>query len=200
MNRVRLPNRRKHFRNGGGVTPTTWNPADIAASLSLSNGNLTITNGSPDAWRGVRSIASSSDAKWYYEMTVTNNTNKNILHGFATVASDLTTGVSAGTVTYFGQGSLFIAASQVVSGLPQSTGFDTLRFAIDIQAQKIWVGDEGGWWNSGDPAAGTNPLYASVPIDTYFAYASLNTDGDFGTADFGQSPAYEVPSGFTSVG
>lgn len=48
------------------ITPTTWNPADKGASVTLSNANLTAStnyNGS------VRSVFSASAGKWYFEVT-----------------------------------------------------------------------------------------------------------------------------------
>lgn len=53
------------------ITYATWNPADKAATIVLSNGNLTATN-SDTNWWGVRSTISkwASSWKWYWEYIV----------------------------------------------------------------------------------------------------------------------------------
>jgi len=179
---------------GGGI-PTTWNPADKSSRLVLSNGNLTVTNPA-STYGGVRSIAGSATAKWYYENIYTSGGHP--WAGFATAAMDLDNVVSAGALAYFGNGTFYDGITQKVSGLPVHTTFTTLRCAIDIGAQKLWMGDEGGWWNSGDPATGANPLYSGFAAGTYFAMAGVITPESV-VADFGQSPVYAVPTGFGSI-
>lgn len=51
------------------LVPTTWNPSDKDASITLSNGNLTAAC-SLGAQGGVRSVAGVTQGKWYWECTV----------------------------------------------------------------------------------------------------------------------------------
>lgn len=81
---------------------------------------------------------------------------------------------------------------------------DVCMFAVDIVTGKVWVGKNGTWWNSGDPAAGTNPLYtmSSNLTRTFKAGMVANTLGTWqGTVNFGSTPpAYEPPTGFSMMG
>jgi hypothetical protein len=76
---------------------------------------------------------------------------------------------------------------------------DVLMVAVDVDAGKFWVGKNGTWLVSGDPAAGTNALFTNLTgeiIPMIGVYASGNT----GSANFGQRPfAYTAPSGFKAL-
>ena len=50
------------------VTYATWNPANKAASLTLSNGDLTSSDGS-DGWSSCLGTLAKSSGKWYWEVT-----------------------------------------------------------------------------------------------------------------------------------
>lgn len=186
---------------GGGVTPTTWNPSDKSSIITLSGGNLVCTLAASTGLPGVRAIASSSSAKWYYETTVTATATGSILIGLATSAASLSTGTSSGAISYYGaNGNVYNNVTSVASGLPLLSTFTTLRVAVDLSTQKLWFGDEGGWWNSGDPGAGTNPIYSGFASGTYYAFAAGDNNLDSWYSDFGQSPVYAVPAGFGPTG
>lgn len=51
------------------LVPTTWNPSDKDASITLSGGNLTAAC-SLAGQGAVRSIAGVTQGKWYWELTV----------------------------------------------------------------------------------------------------------------------------------
>jgi hypothetical protein len=53
-----------------------------------------------------------------------------------------------------------------------STGQEVMM-AVDFTAGKIWFGIDGTWFNSGDPEAGTNPTYSSMPAGDYYLAVSL---------------------------
>lgn len=57
------------FGSAPVLIPTTWNPSDKNASITLSNGNLTAACTSSGIG-GVRSIVGVSTGKWYWELTV----------------------------------------------------------------------------------------------------------------------------------
>ena len=52
------------------LSTTTWNPNDKAMNIMLSNGDLTFALGS-NAYDGVRSVASASAGKKYWELKAT---------------------------------------------------------------------------------------------------------------------------------
>lgn len=181
----------------GGGTPTTLNSADMHSDFSLSGGDLIVTC-NVLGWGGVRSIASSSDAKWYCE-AVLNNPVGNMSLGISAVSSSMDTHfIQVGTTAYsVNSQRVYSEGSEVVSGLPGNTG--VARMAVDLSAREIWFGNASGWFNSGDPGAGSNPTYSNFPADTYFVGVHILTLNEYATLDFGQAPTYAVPSGFTSV-
>lgn len=52
---------------GFSGTPTTWNPSDVGANLTLSSGDLVVTASLP-SWRSVRAVGTyKSTGKYYFE-------------------------------------------------------------------------------------------------------------------------------------
>lgn len=89
------------------------------------------------------------------------------------------------------------------SGLFSTTpSTDVYHIAFDVDAGKAWLGKNGTWYGSGDPAAGTNPWVTWTPGPA-ISFAGM----DFYTAASGHSPGlritdaqvYASPSGFTGV-
>lgn len=58
---------------GPSLFYATWNPADKAALVTLSNGNLTAESSTTN-WRSARSTISKTSGKWYWEITMTTGT------------------------------------------------------------------------------------------------------------------------------
>lgn len=80
---------------------------------------------------------------------------------------------------------------------------DVLMFAVDIDAGKAWAGKNDVWWESGDPANGTNPLWEDATIigNTISACVSCRQVGDKRTARFQSAQLdYAPPSGFSAPG
>jgi hypothetical protein len=70
--------------------------------------------------------------------------------------------------------------------------------AFDADAKKMWVGKNGTWFGSGNPAAGTNEYPKTITGNTFFP--AVNCYGDTYAYNFGQRPfAYTPPSGFKSL-
>jgi hypothetical protein len=72
------------------VVPTyaTWNPADKAASITLSGGNLIATLTTTPA--AVRSTIGKSSGKWYWEIKVSVS-HASVVNGVATSSASLAT-------------------------------------------------------------------------------------------------------------
>jgi hypothetical protein len=71
---------------------------------------------------------------------------------------------------------------------------DVLIVAMDVDAGKLWMGRNGVWFNSGNPAAGTNPIISSMPSGTWTGCIKQYRSGAF---NFGQDPTFggaESPS------
>jgi hypothetical protein len=175
----------------------TWNPLANTAG-ALSNGNLQLGGTSGASVRCNSTLAISS-GKWYFESTLTN-------------ASQYTSvGVGQGFITnlYPGQDALSYAQtleqgtrinnnSQPGYGTALTSG-DVFMCAFDLDNNKIFFGKNGTWFNSSNPAAGTNPAY-TLAAGTYCPIARPYGSGAVINTNFGQRPfAYTAPSGFKAL-
>jgi hypothetical protein len=182
-------------------TPTTnWctlNPLD--ATLTLSNGNLDWSAPS-SVERGARGTFAVSTGKRYFEYITKGQTFE--LVGWAAQAQDnnltMPTGVGASTWAYylFDLKTYNNATASAVYGTAASSG-DTIMVALDLDNSKIYWGRNGTWFNSGDPATGTNAAYTNVSgtlfpwVQQYNQTSSIN----FGQRAF----AYSPPTGFKAL-
>lgn len=177
------------------ATFDTWNQADKNASITLTLSNLKATSGANYA--NVRGALGKSSGKHYFEYTV----NAINTGGGGVGKSNATLG---GAGAFPGSDANGWAAIQ--SGiynnntLIDSTTFaigDVIMVAIDIGAGKLWFGKNGTWLASGDPGAGTNPMFSGLS-GTFYPYGGGGNTTAI-TANFGASAfAYTVPSGFNA--
>lgn len=167
----------------GGAT-TTWNPSDKNANVALSNGDLTVSRSSGTGDAGVRSVASTSTAKVYWETTV----DAQVSGG----GNCSPTGIanSSWALTWIGN-----AGSTGANG---PTAGQVWSQALDATARKFWTRVDGGAWApSGDPAAGTGGQDVSAITGAIFAANWVKATGDIFTTNFGASAySYTPPSGF----
>ena len=80
---------------------------------------------------------------------------------------------------------------------------DILQVAFDVTAGtstgKFWVGKNNVWLESGNPSAGTSPLFSNL-TGTIAPYVGVNTSAESFSANFGQRPfAYTAPTGFKAL-
>jgi hypothetical protein len=181
----------------------TWNPLDSTAGHTLSNGNLDVVP-TTMAWKHTRStISIPTSDKWYAEFTFPglNDTQFTII-GFAPPSLSLSTYVGAAT------GSIGFQCNATVwtnggSGLTGTTyaANDIMQIAVDRASGKAWLGKNGTWISSGNPANGTNPTTSSVATtgDLFFA-VSIYATGNSVVCNWGARPfAYTAPSGFKAL-
>jgi hypothetical protein len=198
-------------------TPTnnyaTWNGIENPNAVSLSWANTRAT-GSGAAARTVRGNASLGPAeKLYLEYTMTTYYNVNYpMLGLSALDAGMTTGtIATGSggkfiAMYPGAGSGWVAndnGSGIASGA--TTAFTTsgqvIMLAWDPTTGKFWMGVNGTWYNSGDPAAGTNPTGTiSSFIGLPMTPAVTTYDTSVVDLNCGQRPfAYTPPTGFKGL-
>jgi len=191
--------------------PTTLNPSDKGATMTLSNGNLTVTK-TGGTWQSVRSIASFTTELIYFEVTYTTVVSNYIGIGIGTASSPLTqfpgntadtfgAGYTSGdgTVYYNNGGALFSPGTWAVAT-------NTACIAVNGGLKRAWFrkGPAGNWNNnvSANPALGASGIgwdysagsMGSAPL---FAMVSLNGNGDVATVNFGATDFVgAVPAGF----
>lgn len=190
---------------------TTWDPSNIGAGLTLSNGNLTVAYSSEGSI--ARSTTSHTTGKYYVEITATGVSGSafgavGILNGSQTLSNDYlgdapgnSAGLQAGGIKYFNNANW---------PQPYNGGFaqgNVVQVAVDVGNQLLWIAINGGTYNPngtgspGNPGSGTggtNFATTSPALSTpWFIGVSPNNAGDSFTANFGATAfSYTAPSGF----
>jgi hypothetical protein len=187
------------------MQPTTWNPSDKSADITLSGSNLIATETALSwNWNSGRSVFGSATGKWYWEITISGATQSywQVGIGDSGVGLNVEPGSDADGYAYrsmgagVGTGSKGNNNSYVAYGDGFSAG-DVVGIALDLDDGKIWFSLNGVWQESGDPAAGTNECFSGIS-GTFYAMCCMYR-GDAETANFGASAfAHSVPTGFAS--
>jgi hypothetical protein len=177
----------------------------ILGYLPLANGNLSALESSGSAaWRSRWSTIAMPSGSWYAEFTLTYTggtpiTNGTVAIGLHDGGSATYAGQTSTTYSYFSNGNKYNNATPTSFGASYANG-DIISIAYDATNGKVWFGKNGTWQASGDPAAGTNAAYTSVPANLFFACSAYwnSPDGNATlNANFGQRPfSYSPPTGF----
>ena len=176
-------------------SPLTMN-INASSSLALSSGNLVVSNtASEDA--NLHGSIGLSAGKWYFEVTV--DTINEIFLGVsdATIASNANAKNEAGAFVLDLKNADKYNNDGGSSYGSAFTNGDVANVAVDLDNGKIWIGKDGTYPNSGDPAAGSNEMYSGIS-GTVFPFLSTQGGGTKqATANFGQSSfTTSAPSGF----
>jgi hypothetical protein len=184
------------------VVTTTWNPSDKSANITLTNGNLTASTPQSAVYAGVRSVASASSGKKYWETLANVRTTPAETGGAGNASATLSNfnGQDAFGMGWFGSGEVY--TNLTLQGTIQTwVQGDTLCFALDIDNSKMWFRTNGGNWNNDvignqNPATNTGGFTFAFAAPV-FAMLALNTSGDQHTANFGATAyAQTPPAGF----
>ncbi len=167
--------------------------------ITLSNGNLTAvaTNNG-----GSSSNIGFTSGKWYFEATVSA-----IGVSFSMAIGVINaTGIGVTQNDFLNNGWFFEGGNalkydhSIVGAAHGSTPIasDVIMCAIDADTNKIWWGLNGTFFNSGDPAAGTNAAFTNLS-GTLIPSISID-NGDTVTLEFGaRGFAFTPPTGFLAV-
>ena len=233
------------FTTSGTLTQNVDTPSNVFATLNginagggntaLSNGNLTYTR--TDYSHNARSTLGFTKGKWYWEQKISDVSVRIglITSGFTnnldTDSTDAYYGTYANGGVYLmnsASGTSWQATNNdtsrsittYTSAIGASAG-DILMGAVDADAGKLWLGVNGTWMNSGDPAAGSNNqiTFTNSTPDELQVYAGFGTSNsrtvnfNFGSGYFGTTAVssgnadangfgtfeYAVPSGYYAI-
>ncbi len=221
---------------GGTLTKSEDNPSNNFATLNAlnqTNSNATFSHGNNTLavsgnWLGATSTIGVFKGKWYFEWLSDGNNHG---AGICQIGKRMsrTTEISTGNNGYLGKyndtWSFYNngnSAYKLTNDTTTSYGSDLVNgdigmFALDADNGKIWAGKNGTWFESGDPANGTNAMYDS--LDNSFGWLvgvfgeNSTTQANFGNGYFGTTAVssagtnasglgifeYDVPSGFTAI-
>ena len=220
----------------GTLTKTEDCPSNVFATLNAlnqTNSNATFSHGNNTLavsgnWLGATSTIGVFKGKWYFEAKSDGN---NWGMGVAQIGQRFTrtTEISTHNTGYFGKYNdtwSFYNNGNSPYKLTNDTGSaygsdfangDIGMFALDADNGKIWAGKNGTWFESGDPANGTNAMYDS--LDNSYGWLvgvfgeNSTTQANFGNGYFGTTAVssagtnasnlgifeYDVPAGFTAI-
>jgi hypothetical protein len=190
------------YADGGNYA--VLNPLS-ATNISASDANLKITGGGTYERAPAATIGMTA-GKYYWEITqlVTDGSSQGI--GIATTGYNPLN--SLGSDAFGWQfvtrsnasfnGKILHNNSYGATDYGDVTTNDVVMMAFDADTKEWWVGKNGAWFNSGDPAAGTGEVL-TLTGSTFFPAVSLYSTASF-AANFGQRPfAYTPPTGFKSL-
>ena len=229
----------------GTLTKTEDNPSNVFCTLNPlshrkssyihSHGNNTWNGSTVTDWKsGVAGTLGAKSGKYYWEIKWTAGDTYSILgvlpvdHYWRCAKGDTGTDIynyiNGNQFDVTGTGNLY--NYQTTDGTdPQRTLNDIFMYAIDMDNRKMWIGENGVWDGSGNPATGANPtwdtaLFGSdwdngfVPFcQGYKISAVTEFKFNFGNGYFGTDAVssagtnasgfgifeYDVPSGFTAL-
>jgi len=189
-------------------------PVGSASSIgTLSAANLTFDHSAANYAQRFGSFA-VANGKWYFEYTITTlSSGSGLAFGIGKTADYPSgTGVPGswtGCVGYGEFGDSYLRPITEAAGLTNISGVastdflvnDIIMIAFDVGAGKFWMGKNGTWFDSGNPAAGTNEKQTfTANINwrpwcvTYGSSAAQNV------VNFGQRAfSYTPPSGFKAL-
>jgi hypothetical protein len=187
-------------------TTTTWNPNDKGPDVTLTNGDLTFATGQRP-YHGVRSVASASTGKKYWELTANTisaepaSIRQGIANGSFLVNGSTPLGDNSNGIGWAGDGRVYINSPTPVATIQNWLPGDVLSFALDLDNKRIWFRKNNGNWNNdaaSNPATPATGFNMSTIAGSIYAFGQGgNNLGDTLTANFGGSPyAQSVPSGF----
>ena len=202
----------------------TLNPLDRdTAQGTISNGNLEWETAYVDNYAPIRATIGAASGKWYFEIVsqVLNGAGNDVPAVWTSFTGNLTgNSITANTITNHIGVNASTALNSIkfkTNGLSASladgttlfsgcTGSDVVGIAIDFDAGKIWVSKNGTWYNSGNPASGTNQTSTFTGNSATFIPAFEAVANSGGTnisklaVNFGQRQwVYAAPSGFKAL-
>ena len=65
-----------------------------------------------------------------------------------------------------------------------------MMFALDLDNSKVYFGKNGTWFNSGDPAAGTNPAFSDVLTNKFYFFGGTAYQNGFTSVDYNFGNGY----------
>ena len=175
-----------NFVAGGSPTQDGLTPTNISGLINplnpnvatLSNGNKKVTStGTSDQTNGISMLPCTGKVYFEFEYTtVGTNPSAGIVEtSQASLFDDYVGGNNYSWGWHLVDGDLFNGGS-VSASTPGTLAVNTRGcIAFDTATGKLWTGQLSGstitWDNSGDPAAGSNPITSSIPTSTTWSVA-----------------------------
>ena len=189
----------------------TWNAIDKGGSLVLTDGNLSITNGS--SYSGVRgTIGIPATGKWYFEHREQSTAGSNVIGSLGISTNNHTITGNAAYDNFCGWYWGSVGKQIYINGSNPSSSWMTgyigsgsiLQVAYDADSKKIWFGQDGTYYRwvsgttltgDGNPSNGTNQ--SGIVTSNFNLLPYNNAYATTSQTNFGQNPTF---SGNTTAG
>jgi hypothetical protein len=189
-------------------------PVGSASSIgTLSAANMTFDHSAANYAQRFGSFAVNS-GKWYFEYTITTfSSGRSCAFGIGKTESYPSGAGAAGSwtgcVAYGDFGDAYLRPITEAAGVSNTSGVASMTFAVsdvimiafDVGAGKFWMGKNGTWFDSGNPAGGTNEkqtLTANInwrPWCVQYGSSAAQSVVNYGQRAFSYTP----PSGFKAL-
>jgi hypothetical protein len=178
----------------------TLNPLTHGTYPTLSEGNLKIASVYSADLCGVTSTWFPTTGKWYWEIHSEGSTASYPYFGITDQKRVLTNSTKGSfySVAWLRNGNSAAASSAntfmgtiTKNNVTSWTNNDIIMFALDVDARKLWIGKNGTWDSSGDPAGGSGED-ASWTEDTGVSpsFMGYNGQGLASVFNFGQDGTF----------
>ena len=188
----------------------TWNPLTKGSYTGLFNGNTTARSISNADLGGVTATIGITTGKWYWETYVNFSGTGYVYAGLSSgyegggfySGGSATNGMTPSAIRLRNNGTLYDSSGSddpdrwgtitlTSTGVTSFTNGDIIGFALDYDNKKLWISKNGTFFNSGNPAGGSNQQASwtgDVPI-IYPCAEPYHTNNDF-TLNAGQDSSF----------
>ncbi len=188
------------------VNYATLNPLSNGSKTTLSEGNLVSTgNTATDSGMSTVTLPIAFSGKWYWEMKITGShvdyPKAGIFKDWETVNQGTMNGASGGAFqlnAYIQKGLSTLVSSDGNISITAPANDNIIMYALDAVNGKFYIGNNGTWYNSGDPTSGAtgtgsvlNLTSGNINMIATHEYNGSKSNWNFG------SPPYAISSGNT---
>lgn len=195
-------------RNGPGLSGPMWDAAAKSSPVSLSNGNLTAEHGPFTSTCGVRGNVALKGKRYWETKHVSGDVTKCFVPGVCN--ANYNPALHGGTLfadTSNGWGFLTERAAKRHNGVANEVSWGsvisagvTMMHAFDETNGSYWIGVNGTFFEGGNPAAGTNPMFIGLTGDIYPIDSNGTSNASWvWRANFSGPFEYTPPSGFSGL-
>lgn len=141
-----------------------------------------------------------SSGKYYYETRINTDTGANgfpsCIHDAATASKNYsyyigytTSSHGLGYGMYSGDGYYYTnGSSTAITGAATMSAGDIIMLAVDLDNNKIWWGENGTWYDSGNPASNTGGI--SIQASTEYVFGTSTSSSEDYFVNFGQDSTF----------
>ena len=150
----------------------------------LAEGNLRVTTATGASGYQMMSTMGVSSGKWYYEYRDDSPSTRNTGVGWV---DSKQTPTGSGAIFYHDY--IYVNGGGASAGAQLDNG-DIAGVALDADAGKIWFSLNGTWWDSQDPAAGSNAKYTASTNSDIWVPSFMDGNYGQGTVNYGQDGTF----------